>query len=184
MYKSIERDIFGSEPERNLWSFPEWFWKITDWRPWIIKFFTSHTANLILFLHHVTLYKPLIPLTFRLRETAVCLSRASHIISRNWAGCWQQISYEHTLLKQNFLCTKIEGHLNFGFRCTNRVTEQQKLWKIQPDYQLLTHGLKSAVFFQRRPLPSYPTIVWLNFSQEHIRLPLICKQTSSWLPIG
>lgn len=39
-------------------------------------------------------------------------------------------------------------------------------------------------FFQQRPFPSYPTIVWLNFSQEHIRLPLICEQTSSLLPIG
>lgn len=39
-------------------------------------------------------------------------------------------------------------------------------------------------FFPENTPPSYPTIVWLNFSQEHIRLPLSCKQTSSLLPIG
>lgn len=41
-----------------------------------------------------------------------------------------------------------------------------------------------GVFFPAKIPPPYPTIVWLNFSQEHIRLPLICKQTSSLLPIG
>lgn len=39
-------------------------------------------------------------------------------------------------------------------------------------------------FFPAKTPPSFPTIVWLNFSQEHIRLPLSCKQTSSLLPIG
>lgn len=43
---------------------------------------------------------------------------------------------------------------------------------------------KVTVFLQQQPLPSYPSIVWQNFSQEHIRLPLICKQTSSRLSIG
>lgn len=40
------------------------------------------------------------------------------------------------------------------------------------------------MFCSAKTPPSYPTIVWLNFSQEHKRLPLICKQTSSLLPIG
>lgn len=43
---------------------------------------------------------------------------------------------------------------------------------------------KTAVFFSAKTPPSYPTIVWLKFSQEHTRLPLICGQTSSLLPIG
>lgn len=54
--------------------------------------------------------------------------------------------------------------------------------KIQPD--IFKNVYKSCCVFSAKTPPSYPTIVWLNFSQEHIRLPLICKQTSSLLPIG
>lgn len=79
-------------------------------------------------------------------------------------GCW------------NSFCTKKKKRLNFGAVI--------KMMKNSTRQTFENKKKEGCCVLQQRPLPSYPSIVWLNFSQEHIRLPLICKQTSSRLSIG
>lgn len=81
---------------------------------------------------------------------------------------------------------KKKAYSNFWLRWTQK---QYKWWKIQPDRNIQTDQKLLLVFslFCWTPIktpPCYPTIVWLNFSQEHTGLPLICEETSSLLPIG